>query len=293
MFSAIPTTLDDLAALLGRAASAEEVFGSDVEGSYRRYVKICHPDHFSPGAEQEKAAKVFMRLTSWLEVAKGAASKQIIHSPARQYETVKQLAEGDLTDVHLATADNVPYVLKIARLTGGNPLLAVEERLLKRLCTRCGDRRYREYLPNLTESFTIPGINGQRRVNAFAHRKGFYTLDAVRRRHPGGLDARHLAWIFKRMLTIIGFAQTCGLVHGAVLPPHVMVHAENHGLQLLDWIHTVRIGRPLTFIPTNYRDWYPSEVFERTAAVTATDIFLAARCLIYMAGGDPVARALA
>ena len=74
-------------------------------------------------------------------------------------------------------------------------------------------------------------------------------------------DARHLAWIFKRMLAVIGFAQTCGLVHGAVLPPHVMLHAENHGLQLLDLIHAVRIGAGLTFIPTAYRDWYPARYY--------------------------------
>jgi hypothetical protein len=287
MFPTNPQTLDELAALLDHAQSAAEVFGVDVEGGYRRYVKICHPDRFSPGAEQEKAAKVFMRLTAWREIANGTASKPMINSPTRQYEIVKQLAVGDLADVYLATANDTAYVLKIARLAGGNPLLAGEERLLKLLCMRCGDRRYREYLPNLTESFITPKASDGRRINAFIHRHGFFTLEAVRHRHPGGLDARHLAWIFKRMLAIIGFAQTCGLVHGAVLPPHVMVHAENHGIQLLDWIHAVRIGSPLGFIPTAFRDWYPCEVFERAPVTTAMDIFLAARCLNYLAGGDP------
>ena len=181
-------------------------------------------------------------------------------------------------------------MLKIPRPRGGNPLLAAEARHVTSLAARCGDRRYREYLPALVETFTVPGADGDRQANVFGYREGFYTLEAIRRKYPAGLDGRHLAWIFKRMLAVIGFAQTCGLVHGAVLPPHVMLHAENHGLQLVDWIHAVRIGGVLTFIPTAYRDWYPGEVLQREAVGPATDIFLAVKCLIYVAGGDPVAQ---
>jgi hypothetical protein len=98
-----------------------------------------------------------------------------------------------------------------------------------------------------------------------------------------------LAWVFKRLLAVLGFAHACDLVHGAVLPPHVMIHAENHGVQLLDWIHAVPIGGTLDFVPAAYRDWYPPEALDREPAGPATDIYLAAKCLIYLAGGDPVA----
>jgi hypothetical protein len=290
MSTAYPATLDQLAALLDRAATASEIFGADAEGQYVRLAKICHPDRFPPGPEQEKAAAVFRRLTQWREAALQAASPQTILSPSRRYGLVRQLATGDLADVHLALADGVRYVLKITRPSGGNPLLAAEARHLKSLAARCGDRRYREYLPRLAETFAVPGADGVRQANVFVHREGFYTLEAIRRRYPAGLDARHLAWIFKRLLAVIGFAQTCGLVHGAVLPPHVMLHAENHGLQLVDWIHAVRIGGALTFIPAAYRQWYPSEVLRREAVGPATDVFLAAKCLIYASGGDPVAQ---
>lgn len=280
-----PTTLDELAVLLQRATTAQEVFGNDVEGRYRRFAMLCHPDRYPAGPEQEKAARIFRQLAQWREMA---VPPRAILSPSREYRVIERLASGDLADVYLAIADGSRYVLKIARPSGGNPLLATEARHLKSLVMRCGDRRYREYLPRLIETFIVPG-DGGRQANVFACREGFFTLEAIRRRHPAGLDARHLAWIFKRMLTVIGFAHTCGLVHGAVLPPHMMLHAENHGLQLLDWIHAVRIGACLAFIPTAYRDWYPREVLHREPVGPATDIFLAAKCLIYAAGGDPVA----
>ena len=289
MSEAFPSTLAELADLLDQATTAFEVFGNDTEGQYRYLARLCHPDLFSPGPEQDKATLVFRRLTALRDSAVQALTPQVVLSPSREYALVKQLAAGDLADVHLAIAEGGRYVLKITRPAGGNPLLAAEARHLKSLTTRCGDRRYREYLPSLVETFAVPGKGGDRQANVFLHREGFFTLDAIRRRHSAGLDSRHLAWIFKRMLAVIGFAQTCGLVHGAVLPPHVMLHAENHGLQLLDWIHAVRIGSVLTFIPTAYRDWYPGEVLRREPAGPATDIFLAAKCLIYVAGGDPVA----
>jgi hypothetical protein len=206
MSAAFPGTLDQLADLLGRAATAFEVFGHDTEGQYCRMAKLCHPDLFPPGAEQDKATKVFRRLTELRDAAMQAATPRVVHSPTRQYGLVKQLAAGDLADVHLAVADGVRYVVKITRPAGGNPLMAAEARHLKLLTTRCGDRRYREYLPNLVETFAAPGTGGDRQANVFVYREGFYTLEELRRKHTAGLDGRHLAWIFKRMLIVTVFA---------------------------------------------------------------------------------------
>jgi hypothetical protein len=116
-----------------------------------------------------------------------------------------------------------------------------------------------------------------------------YTLEEVRQRYPDGVDPRHLAWMFKRLLTALGFTHRCGLVHGAVLPPHVMIHADSHGLQLVGWVHAVENGRPLKIISSRYAGWYPPEVRAKKSATAATDVFLAASCLVYVAGGDPVA----
>jgi hypothetical protein len=289
MDAAIPHSLDDLAALLDRARLPQDVFGADVPRRYRRFAKLCHPDLFATSPEKEKAHQVFLRLTRWLDLAEAAAALRTIVSPLRRYTLVKQLAAGDLADIHLASAGGHEFILKITRPIAGNPLLVAEARRLKALAGHSGDRRYREYIPRLVESFALPGADGSRQVNVFAHRPGFFTLEDIRRRYSAGLDARHLAWVFKRLLAVLGFAHACDLIHAAVLPPHVMIHAENHGLQLLDWIHAVPIGGTLDFVPAAYRDWYPPEALDREAAGPATDIYLAAKCLIYLAGGDPVA----
>ena len=53
MFTAYPGTLDELAAVLDRAMTGFDVFGNDTESQYRRLAKICHPDRFCAGPEQE------------------------------------------------------------------------------------------------------------------------------------------------------------------------------------------------------------------------------------------------
>jgi hypothetical protein len=90
--------------------------------------------------------------------------------------------------------------------------------------------------------------------------------------------------MFKRILAALGFAHRQGWIHGAVTPPHMLFHAENHGLLLIDWTHAVGLGEPLTLIPDEFKDWYPPEA--RFAAGPASDIYLAAKSMIHLAGGD-------
>jgi hypothetical protein len=210
----------------------------------------------------------------------------------RRYTPVRLLASGDVADVHLATAGDeshgateVHYLLKVARVPEGNPRLDVERRSLAKLRAAAGDTTYRKYLPALVDSFLTAG-RSPRQVNVFRSEPGFTTLEQLHRQHPA-LDGRHLAWIFKRLLTVLGFCHRQGVLHGAVLPCHAMIHAAGHGLQLVGWGQSVAVGQRIRTVPARYRAWYPAEVQHHRPARPATDLFLAARCLIYLAGGDP------
>jgi hypothetical protein len=214
-----------------------------------------------------------------------------IKSPKRTYTLLNLLAVGDVADVYLATAAETTYVLKISRVPDGAALLENEKTALAILLTAAGDTTYRKYFPTLAESFrgrdTI-----DKRANVVLHEPGLYTLEQVKARYPDGLEARHLAWIYKRLLTALGFHHRQGLVHGAILPCHVLLQTENHGLQLVGWGHSVECGQTITTISARYRDWYPPEVLQKKPATLETDLYLAARCMVYLAGGDPLAHTL-
>lgn len=211
-------------------------------------------------------------------------------SPKRTYALRSLLAVGETADVHLGDAiapgaTDTSYVLKVSRITEGLDLLDNERKVLAKLLTAAGETTYRKYLPTICESFVVGG-KFPRRVNVFLHEPGYYTLEQVHERHPT-LDGRHLAWIFKRLLTVLGFCHTQGIVHGAVFPCHVLVQPEQHGLQLVGWGSSVETDQTIHTLSERYRSWYPREVQKKKATVAATDLNLAARCLVYLAGGDP------
>ena len=94
--------------------------------------------------------------------------------------------------------------------------------------------------------------------------------------------------MFNRVLEVLGFVHHQGWIHGAVLPPHLLFHSANHGLQLIGWTHSQPLGHALQFAPRRYKSWYPAECHRRGGATPATDIHLAAQSMIWMAGGDPL-----
>lgn len=207
-----------------------------------------------------------------------------------RYMPLRLLASGDAADIHLATEPDTDtetlYLLKVARDPEGNSHLESERKSLTTLLDVAGNSTYRHYLPALVDSFPTTG-RFPRRINVFRWQPGFYTLEQIHEQHPA-LDGRHLAWIFKRLLTVLGFSHRQNIVHGAVLPCHVLVHAAGHGLRLIGWGRSVAVGQHVRTVPAPYQDWYPTEVQHQRPAGPATDLFLAARCQVYLAGGDPV-----
>jgi hypothetical protein len=118
-----------------------------------------------------------------------------------------------------------------------------------------------------------------------------YTLDELRSHHPAGLAPRHVAWIWRRLLTILGFAHTHDIVHAAVLPEHILVEPRDHKVVLIDWCCAVadwRSNRRPVALVGGYRGWYARQSALRTPPTPALDVALGARCMIELLGGNPI-----
>jgi serine/threonine protein kinase len=212
----------------------------------------------------------------------------IVSGHQREYTRHGLLAGGDIADLWLASdSGGGAYLLKTSREREGQVLLESERRMLARLHRAAEGTTWSHYLPSLVESFLVRAPVPQR-VNVFLYDPDFRTLEQVHAQHPA-LDGRHLAWIFKRLLTVLGFCHAQGIVHGAVLPGHVLIHPQNHGLRLIGWGASVIAGRSVKTVSPRHEPWYPPEVHRKQPATAATDLFLAARCMSYLAGGDPTA----
>ena len=97
--------------------------------------------------------------------------------------------------------------------------------------------------------------------------------------------------MWRRLLVAVGAAHRAGVIHGAVLPEHVMIHPAEHGLVLVDWCYSCAApaGR-LRAVVRRYLRWYPPEVLAGHPAGPGLDIWLATRCMTELIGGQIPAR---
>lgn len=264
--------MEDIRQLLKQATlDPVAFFGDDIDGRYRDYAQRLHPDR---GGNKDD----FQKLVELRDFAK-QPPVQITSSKAI-YSIRSQLGRGDLCDVFYAVFDGKPYVLKrpYVELPAANNLMAKEREALEQLHEKAKGSTYAKYLSVPVESFVVD----KKRINVFEWRDGLFTGQQIIEVHKH-LDGRHLAWMFKRMLTILGFIHNAGWVHGAIVPQHTMFSIGDHGLQLVGWIHSEANSKPIKVVPAGNKSWYPTDKI----ASPAFDIWMAAKTIMYLAGGDP------
>ena len=271
-------TSDEALRFIESASTVEQLFGPDEQRArqaYRRLARLVHPD---ANPHHERAARAFAKLsTLWRQHDRGGGSVLV--------------ASGDI-----ASVTRVPGgLLKLARDPADGDLIGREAAALRWLAVN-GDPAYLPYAPALlgTRRYADPATGITRRGNVLAELSGFVTLETVRRRFPAGLDPRDVAWIWRRVLVALGFAHRSGLVHGAVLPPHLFIEPNEHGLCLIDWCYSSRGPNPATLpaLVARYRDWYPREAGPGYQPGPDLDIYLATKSAIALIR-EPVPRPLA
>jgi serine/threonine protein kinase len=287
------TPLEEALDRLARAASPADLFGTDAGAAardYRRLARLVHPD-----ATGGRTRDAFTRLTTLWRDYRGAGSVTLT-TGRHSHRLRGRIGAGDLADLF---ATDRAVVVKMPRDPRDSDLLEREAVALRQL-PKDGDRRFLPYVPRLVETFRHrdPDTGARRQVNALVRLEGFHDLAAVRAAHPGGLDPRDVAWMWRRLLVALGFAHRAGVLHGAVLPEHVLIHPEDHGLVLLDWCYSVpgcyATTDPSGRVPAmvdRYADRYPPEVPARERASAATDIFMATHCMTELMG-DKAPRAM-
>jgi hypothetical protein len=312
-----------------RARWPEEVFGS-LAGTpeqqraaahhvYRRLARAIHPDVVGDASDHAEAAAAFVALDAlWrsaeqriragsygAEVGVAATAGLIrVRGRARDYMVGDLVARGDVANLYRCTFDldgSVQHGLfKVARDPADSDLLDNEAAALRRLAQDTAYGGYAPYVPSLVETlrYTDTAASRARQANVLLTAGGLMSLACVMEAYPRGIDPRDMAWMQRRLLIALSFTHGAGLVHGAVLPSHVLIKIEDeagrpeHGLVLAGWGQAVAGGTTIAAISAPYEAWYPAEVTAKQRAGPGTDIFMAAACMIALLGGDPVSRGM-
>jgi hypothetical protein len=251
--------------LIAAASGPGDLFGRDGADAYRRLARLTHPDSH-PG--DSRAASAFTRLaTLWQQHRDGHG---------------QLVARGDIANLYQAG----PSLLKVPRDPADNDLMRAETLALATLRTRVAPA-WAAYFPApvRAQRQRDPGSGTERWANMIGLLDGFRTLAEVHAAYPGGVDPRDAAWMWRRLLVAVGAAHRAGLIHGAILPEHVMIHPAEHGLVLVDWCYSSRPpGGRVRAVVERYLDWYPPEVLAGGAAGPDLDIWLATRCMTELVG---------
>ncbi|WP_412542576.1 molecular chaperone DnaJ [Longispora sp. K20-0274] len=266
------------------ARTPGELFGTDEPArAYRRMARVLHPD---VAPDREAATAAFARLADlWAEHEGRPAGGAVLTTPLHRYRMGSLIATGDLANLFHLHHFAGRAVLKLPRRPGDSDLLDREAAALATLA-RDGDPRHHAYAPRLVESFRHedPATGERRTANILAECAGFASLARVAESYPDGVDPRDAAWMWRRLLVALGYAHRAGVVHGAVLPEHVLIHPAEHGLVLVDWCYSTAPGDPVPALVARHRDHYPPEVPDRRPATPGTDIFMATECMRKLMG---------
>jgi hypothetical protein len=317
--------LPDLTQILARLRTVrhpEDVFG-DLSGGakgmtdegrrrYHRLAQVVHPDARYGSADNADATEATALLNYWWERARAkiaaglygrVGEAVLVQTRTREYTITDVLAKGDKATLYHAafTVDGQARrgIFKIARDPADNDLLQNEADTLRTLAHADSDGKWGAFFPTLIESvnYAESGRAG-RRANILAYDPAvalptdLYPLKAVRAAYPAGVDPRDMAWMWRRVLTALDFAHGQGIVHGAILPTHILIQPALHGVIVIDWGYAVRAGERIAAISADYEAWYPREVFDKQPPLYGHDLYMGARCMVELLGGDGASKAM-
>lgn len=319
MREALPTIEHHLRQL--RAAhSAETVFGAlkgktedslleALKDERNRLAMLLHEDKH-PLADKLAAKEAFQRMQEWYPIAQqrikdgvygdpGSIQPITLRTKSSVYILKRMVAQGDLATIYggqeeftatgkaMSVSSTGPKIIaKVARNPANNALLLNEATQLTALWAKSDPKKIGP--PRLIETFEAGSGRVRQRVNILTEVVGdVHTLNEVHAAYPE-LDLRHVAWMWNRVLANLHVVHKAGIVHGALTPDNFLIVPATHYGTLIDFCHAVPVGSPLKTITERWRSFYPPEVFAKKGATPALDVYMAATCMLYLLGGDPV-----
>lgn len=210
------------------------------------------------------------------------------------FQLGRLVGTGEASQVYLAERVRSPrerVLLKILRSAEDRPLLDAEWQALQRLqaSEAPGASAFTRLLPQ-------PVLRGQ--VSEGAHRGaevlglrflgGFrHTVAEARRAYGAGVDPRVGVWLWRRLLEVLSFVHQSGLVHGAVLPQHVLFEDGDHGARLVGFGCAGRAKESLRAVCTAEEAFYPAWFLASATLAPGADLCMSARLVAFLLGGEP------
>jgi hypothetical protein len=205
----------------------------------------------------------------------------------------KLIAHGEISDVYAARRARWPtelVTLKLLRDRQNINLFDNEWDALQAL-----QRSEAPGADNFTTLIPQPIIHGDittgtqagKHASVFRWASGFqHTFDEVIQAYPEGIPPRASIWIWRRILEVLSFIHASGMAHGAVLPSHLLIQENEHGVRLVGYSFAGRFGENLRTISQGFKYYYPQPARSWSKLTAHIDLTMSARCIVAILGGD-------
>lgn len=245
-------------------------FGDNPDSKLREIQLATHPDLFVyDSVLMKRATEIFQRFSSLRDSINDVEY-------IGDYRIIKKIALGDLCHVYNATKNGELFVVKKPRVKA-KALIKKEFETCQKLSS--GSSIHSMMVPNAVEL-----LDGQMPV--YEWRDDLISGSEVIAKFGDNLDSRHIIWMFKRTLMILGFAHNEGIIHGAVTPDHLLFSKPDHGLIICGWVHSGEFGGSIKVVPAKWKHYYPDEALKDKKLSTSLDIFMAAKSMLDIGGAN-------
>lgn len=303
--------LDLLLERINAATQADEVFGEldgttdeqleNLKATFRRLSRAVHPDRHgnSPAATQAFARLSQLRDEAAVSIEAGTYGQPnsvTVQTKRHRYDIGRVVTPFGVATCYECVIDGTQNgVIAVAMQPSDNDLLQMEARVLRTLMKpdQPSAGGYMSMLPSLFESFKLTEAGKQRQANVFRTSPGYATIAAIHEAYPAGINPKDMAWMWRRLLDVLGYAHHRGFVHGAVLPGNILIGlGDVHEVVITNWQAATPLGghgKPyIPLIDASYQQWYPPEVAAKQPPSQGTDLLMSARTMCYLLGGNPL-----
>lgn len=164
---------------------------------------------------------------------------QVLQVGAMRYQILRKLGSGSSADVFLAErlgACRELVVLKLAHPHTAAEYLQREFAQLQALqaSTGAGVAYFSTRLPQPVACAQVQGSTQYCLV--LRHPTGYWgSLEQVQENYRHGVDARHVVWMWRRILEVLNFLHDLGWSHSNLQLAHALVQPHDHGVQLISF----------------------------------------------------------
>lgn len=214
---------------------------------------------------------------------------------ANHWELDKCIANGDISDVYIGQRARWPTELVIVKLLRDRKdieLFNNEWDALQMLhrSDAPGADAFTALIPQpVMRGDITTGSHAGMRANIFRWRSGFYhTFEEVKQAYLHGIPPRASIWIWRRILEVLSFIHRSGMVHGAVLPSHLLIQENEHGVMLVGYGSSGQIGEKFRTRSSRLESFYPHPIRSLSRLTTQADLIMSARSMVDILGGNPM-----